>query len=184
MLYPQTPIPDVPIQVEREHNTLITELKNGIEYRRKFRFRERRLINLTYRFRKKEELQPIYNFYTERSGAFEDFIFEFPYSDNYVKEYIGRGDGVNTTFTLPFKDYISLDVYFDGSQVATSSYSIDTSSERATITFNTAPAQDTLITCDFIGQARLKVRFNDRLQTIYNRAEFVDLQVSLIEVLD
>ncbi len=182
MLYPQTPVPDIPVEVRKEHNNLITQLTSGIEYRRNLRFRERRIITLNYRLVPRSQMQEIYNFFSARKGAFEPFIFEFPYEDTWENEYVGKGDGATTVFTLPFKYHSSLSVYVDGT--LTTGYTVDNTGERATITFSTAPAADSLITCSFTGKARLKVRFNDTIDYQNQRANLVSAKVSLIEVLD
>jgi len=160
MLYPQTPVPDIPLEVRKEHNNLITQLTSGIEYRRNLRFRERRIITLNYRLVPRSQMQGIYNFFSARKGAFEPFIFEFPYEDTWENEYVGKGDGTATVYT------------------------VDNTGERATITFTTAPAVDSLITCSFIGKARLKVRFNNTIDYQNKQANLVSAKVSLIEVLD
>ena len=183
MLYPTTPKPDIPVNVEVEDNTLITPLLNGVEYRRRLRLKRRRFVELTYKMRKRNELQPIYNFFNKMEGKYKDFIFEFPYEDTWENEVIGVGDGITTSYTLPFKNYTSLTVYVDGT--VNTSYTVDTTGERAVLNFSTyTPPANSLITIDFTAQPRLRMRFADTLKIENTLANFVSLKVNLVEVID
>ena len=120
-IYPQTPVPSTPFEVEQRWRTLISQTDTGKEYRRRKWIRPRRRIKLRYRNYPKSELDLIWQFYTERKGAYESFMFIFPYAENWTNEYVGKGSdyfatGADNTiaYYLPVKEPTSITLSIDG----------------------------------------------------------------------
>lgn len=76
------------------------------------------------------------------------------------KEYIGTGDGSDTTFFVSLNpvESSSETVYVDGSALSPLDYTLNTS--FGLITFDTAPADGAIITVDYIWDVALELELN------------------------
>jgi len=179
VIFPTSPPVSVPFGVQQMWRTLISQTETGKEYRRKKWAYPKRVIQISYGRRSADELNTIWQFYVDRQGAKESFIFIFPYEETWRNEFIGKGDGTTTTFKLPvWNDYTSLKVYVDGVlQTEGTDYSITTyPSDRPDVVFTTAPSAGAVITCDFTGKPALVMRFDE---DILSKSVFVNLITSI-----
>lgn len=64
-------------------------------------------------------------------------------------ESIGAGDGITTTFELSVPYVDTMTVYADGSEMDTALYSFTSDDTLTTITFDTPPANMTVLICDY-----------------------------------
>lgn len=162
------PTPRYPLSVTPRFNTLISTFDGGGEQRRKKLLYPQYDIAVKYPAISKTEAQTLWSFYIARAGSYEAFyIYDLslllPHSFAHTDLYMGTGDGSTTTFDIPGRSTSSQTIYTDGAD-ATSNGSILTgggasSSDR--FQFTTAPATGKVITCDFTGYLRMRVRFQD-----------------------
>lgn len=165
--FPETdPTPNYPLTIEPEFNTLISGFDGGGEQRRKKLLYPKYNVVVKYEGVPIAEAKTLWEFYLARSGAYEAFyIYDLAlllgHSFNHVGEYCGTGDGSTTIFDIPGRNTSSRTVYSDGVDV-TSDVSFLTgggSSSSDRIEFNTAPTAGKIITIDFTGYLRMRVRF-------------------------
>lgn len=174
-----SPSPRYPLVVEPEFNTLISGFDGRGEQRRKKSLYPKYNVTVKYDNISVAEAKTLWEFYIARSGAYEAFyIYDLAllleHSFNHVGEYCGAGDGSTTIFDIPGRSTSSRTVYSDGVDV-TSNVSFLTgggSSNSDRVQFNTAPTAGKIITIDFTGYLRMRVRFlEDKLSReifIYN----------------
>lgn len=148
--------------------TLTQEFESGILTRKQKRTYPRRNFNINYKSLTSasvSDLITLYQFFIARAGMLEDFvIFDKHTNYEYVKEYVGTGDGSTVEFNLPSLNASSYTLYVDDvAQVEGDSSAADWDFGQAdgddgedTATFATAPADGERITFSFTG--RLKVR--------------------------
>jgi hypothetical protein len=161
-----SPAPRYPLTVEPEFNTLISGFDGGGEQRRKKLLYPKYNVVVKYDEISVSEARTLWEFYIARSGAYEvfyiyDLALLFDHSFNHVGEYCGTGDGSTTVFDIPGRSTSSRTVYSDGVDV-TSDVSFLTgggtsSSDR--VQFSFAPIAGKIITIDFTGYLRMRVRF-------------------------
>lgn len=164
------------IEITPRFSTSVSTLSGGQEKRRaKFTFPLYDL-KVSYDTLTLAEARTIWQFYKDRSGAYGSFYFYLPYSDTYEGEYVGTGDGVETTFDVPGNGISSYTVKIDGvTQTDTADYNISdgTGVEGADqVIFTAAPSLGEQITIDFTGYYRFKVRFKEDnlpLEVFYQR---------------
>ena len=162
------PTPRYPLLIETEFNTLISGFDGGGEQRRQKLLYPRYNLTIKYKAITKTEAQTLYNFYLARGGSYESFfIYDLSllllHSFTHTGQYMGTGDGSTTTFDVPGRSTSSRTVYIDGAD-ETASGSFLTgggSSDSDRFTFNTAPIAGAIVTIDFTGYLRMKVRFAD-----------------------
>lgn len=163
-----SPTPRYPLAVTIRFNTLISSFDGGGEQRRQKLLYPQYDTVIKYDTITKTEAQTLYNFYIARQGSYEAFyIYDLSllllHTFVHTNQYMGTGDGSTTIFDIPGRSTSSQTIYTDGAD-ATSDGSILTgggasSSDR--FTFNTAPIIGMIITCDFAGYLRMRVRFQD-----------------------
>jgi len=189
-VFPETIKPSSPLEIESRYRTVITQFDTGIEFRRrKWRF-PRRSVTLKFPYITQEETETLWNFYVARKGSYESFYWFDYLKQNWIDEFVGRGDGTVVTFDLPGKeiDETTLKVYIDGveQQVGTAGYTFSAGTGvngEDQIVFSTAPSLGSLITCDFNGRLRLKVRFKDDILTKYRFTNIIQsIGITLFEV--
>lgn len=112
------------------------------------------------------DVQTLWDFYMAMKGAYTPFYIYDIESMEHAGLFAGWGDGATTTFDIPAKTTSNHAIYIDGI-LQSSGYSILTgggaeSSDR--VQFSSAPVSGAIITCDFTGYLRMRVRFTeDRL---------------------
>lgn len=164
--YPTSPIPSYPLNISSEYKNLVSQFETGTEQRRQqWRF-PRRTVAVKYDLLTASDVQTLWAFYQGRRGILLPFWFFDTYTVNddgsavaHTDEYVGRGDASTLTFDLPGSSTSSRTVYVDS--VATGvTYSSGTGDGGADqCTFAVAPALGALITADFTGHLRLRVRY-------------------------
>lgn len=173
-----SPTPNYPLSVEPELNTLISGFDGGGEQRRQKLLYPKYNVIVSYKKISVAEARTLWEFYLARAGAYEAFyIYDLAlllgHSFNHVGEYCGTGDGSTTIFDIPGRSTSSRTVYTDGVDV-TSGVSFLTgggSSNSDRVDFNSAPTAGGIVTIDFTGYLRMRVRF---LEDKLSRANFVD----------
>lgn len=160
------PTPLYPLIIESEFNTLISDKDSGGEQRRQKLMYPKYNVIVEYNPLPISDAKTIWGFYMARKGASEAFyIYDFSSlpatSFNHSKEYCGTGDGTTTIFDIPGKSTSSRTVYVDNVDY-TSSVSFLTgggTSNSDRIQFSSAPVAGGIITIDFTGFLRMRVRF-------------------------
>lgn len=178
--FPETdPAPQYPLIIEPEFNTLISGKGGGGEQRRQKLLYPRYNVTVRYQGISLAEVKVPWEFYIARAGAYEAFyIYDLAlllgHSFNHVGGYCGTGDGSTTIFDIPGRSTSSRTIYADGVD-ETSNVSFLTgggSSNSDRVEFNVVPSSGKVITADFTGYLRMRVRFlEDKLQRqnfIYN----------------
>lgn len=170
--YPESPAP-MEYEVTPVYSTLITEMGSGNEQRKKrWSFPK---YNASIRYDREEldidDMQTLWDFYMNRSGAFEGFYF----FDHYVNmlhydQYVGTGDDSTVTFNIPGRStYLtpaSRTLYVTSvggiKDDITSGISWGDGTGEGScdqVTFSVAPAEGEIISIDFKGYLRFRCRF-------------------------
>lgn len=193
-IYPTTPKPSFPLEISCEYKTIITQFESGRELaHQQWRF-PRRYVNLKYTVLTASELQILWNFYKSQRGAYLPFWFFDEYTrDDYnnpvlhMDEFVGRGDGLTTAFDLPGKNTLDnttyLKIYLDGVVTSAVAYQLGTGEGGADrVIFDSPPASGVLITADFNGYLRLRMRFaEDNLSYENFTVRLHNIGITLIE---
>ena len=188
-VFPESVIPDFPLEIKSELRVIKTQLDTGVEYRRrKWRFPIRQ-VTLNFPHLTPDERETLLNFIVSVGNSYQSFYWFDYLTRSWFDELILRGDGTLTTFTLPGKeiDAATLKVYVDGSlKTAGTDYTFSAGSGpngEDQITFSTAPANGALITADFKGKLRLKCRLSEDVYSLTHRiANYYALNITLVEV--
>ena len=160
------PSPQYPLIVEPGFNTLISGFDGGGEQRRQKLMYPKYNVIVNYSGMSLSGAKTLWEFYLARKGAYEafyiyDLILLLGHSFNHVGQYCGTGDGSTTIFDIPGRSTSSRTVYVDGVD-ETSNVSFLTgggSSNSDRIEFSSAPASGGVVTIDFTGFLRMRVRF-------------------------
>lgn len=173
-----TSVPYVnPLEHSIEFKTLVTQYDElGAEQRKQKWIYPRRNIKLAYKYLTFTEVSTLWEFYLACKGSYEAFNFFFPYSESYVGEYVGTGDGSTVIFNLPAKTSSAYKVYIDSvEQTETTNYTFGsaTGADGADkVEFTVAPTDGARITYDFTGYLKVHCRFDDDkmdMETMYAR---------------
>jgi uncharacterized protein (TIGR02217 family) len=115
------------------------------------------------------ELRTLYAFYMARRGAYEGFfVFDLASLAGIIlaheSQYVGRGDGVTTSFAVPGKNTSAHKFYVDGSELGSTFFSVTPSAgadgaDLVEFTSGYVPHEHSIISCDFTGDLRMRVRF-------------------------
>ncbi|OPY78295.1 MAG: hypothetical protein A4E65_02318 [Syntrophorhabdus sp. PtaU1.Bin153] len=122
-------------------------------------------VSLKYNALTLSEIQTLWAFYMARMGSYESFYIYDLAVMAHTNLCVGIGDGTSNTWDLPGKSTSSQAIYVDGASLSeTLEYSILTgggaeSADRVLLV--NAPADGAVITCDFTGYLRMKVRFKE-----------------------
>jgi hypothetical protein len=162
-----SPTPLYPLIIEPEFKTLISDKDGGGEQRRQKLLYPKYNVTVEYNPLSISDAKTIWEFYIARKGASEAFyIYDFSLlpatSFNHSKEYCGTGDGTTTIFDIPGKSTSSQTIYMDGidetSNVTILTGGGESNSDRAQFDV-AAPVSGKIITADFTGLLRMRVRF-------------------------
>lgn len=170
-VYPETPLPVYPVTIEPEWSTIADDADSGAEQRRQKWLFAKWNASFGYGALSAADAATLYAFYMARKGIYEPFWYFDPRPSMgmtvaHAGIYVGTGTGAATTFDLPGKSTSSRTLYVNGA-VQASGFSYltgggDGSADR--VQFTAAPALGSLITVDFTGILRMRVRFAvDRL---------------------
>jgi len=162
-VFPTSPEYGYPVVFTPVWNTLKSGYENGSEQRRQKWLYPKYDITIRFNALTEADAKTIYEFYMARNGSYESFYFFDPYAFNHVGLYVGTGDGVEDIFDIPGKS-TSVYTHYENGDVVTSGFSVLTGGgdgEADRIDYTTAPPAGTIITIDFTGYLRAKVRFKD-----------------------
>jgi len=187
-IFPESVLYSFPMAIDEEWRTLISDAESGKEQRRKCWAFPKRGAGLNHKCVKLEEFKTVWKFYHERCGAHEKFYFIFPNfggsGDYWYGEYLGQGDGSETTFDLRSKDTnaSSVTVYVDGTPVSHTFISGGGQAGMDRVQIS-APSEGEIVTADFQGRLVLDARFlQDKLTKELFNALMFNAQVPVIEV--
>jgi len=171
--FPESPKPSYPLIVRPSWKTLISSIGTGKEQRRQKSLFPVYDVVVKYNVLSSANAKILYEFYMARKGAYEAFyIYDLTLlanvAFNHTEQYCGTGDGSTDIFDIPGRSTSSQVIYADGiEQTITTDYTIlegggESDSDR--VSFVSTPPSGTIITCDFTGFLRMRVRFlNDNL---------------------
>jgi len=164
-----SPTPNYPLVITPRWRTQVSEFEGGGEQRRQKSLWPVFDVSVNYKAISKVDCQTLYAFFMARRGRYEAFyIYDLSLlqSLSWAHEalYVGIGDGSATTFDLPGRSTSSQSVYLDGTEQTGggTDYSILTGggvSSADRVQFNSAPTAGQVVSCDFTGFARYRVRF-------------------------
>lgn len=161
------PAPRHSLIIEPEFNTLLSGFDGGGEQRRQKQLYPKYNVFVSYPNISIAEARTLWEFYMARKGAYEAFyIYDLAlilgHSFNHVGEYCGTGDGSTTIFDIPGRSTSSQTIYAGGVDVNSSTTILTgggtSSSDR--VQFDAAaPAAGVIVTSDFTGYLRMRVKF-------------------------
>ena len=173
-----------PLDQGQEFQTLISSFEGGNENRKQKQLYLHRSLRLQYKGKSKTDARTLWQFHQARKGRHEEFNLFFPFEDEYVGEYVGTGDGSQTSWNAPSRDAYSVTVYVDGSeQVDGTDYTFtqEGGADGADlIEFSSALSAGAQITMDFTGYLKIRARFEEDLmewQTFYNKLVTTGLKI-------
>lgn len=166
--FPEDPAPAYPLIVTPVWKTLISQIGTGKEQRRQKSLFPMYDVTVRYNVITAANAKTLWEFYMARKGAYEAFyIYDLALlasvSFNHDDQYVGTGDGATEIFDIPGRSTSSQTIYVDGiEQTVTTDYVIltgggESNSDR--VDFVTAPSTGSIITADFTGFLRMRVRF-------------------------
>jgi len=137
----------------------------GEERRKRKWLFPKRTITLQYEYLSLTDARTIFQFYIDRSGAYEAFTF-FKYEvETFEGEYIGTGDGSTVLYNLPCRYSSARTVYVNSiAQTEGSDYTYSAlggTDGCDEITFNSAPTSGYRIIIDFSGKLKIRCRFKE-----------------------
>lgn len=167
-IFPDTPVPVYPFDLEMEFKTLISPYDSGDEQRRsKWQFPKYN-FNLTFDNLSLSDVRTLWEFYQTCKGAYDTVYYFLPWTDAYMGLYMGTGTGAVGTYDFPGKSTSGHRVYLDGVlQVQGVNYWVLTgggqgNADRAI--FQAYVPAGVVVTADMAGFLRVKCRFkNDKL---------------------
>jgi len=166
-----------PVVEDMQFKTLMSNFDNlGVERRKRKWLYPKRTVTLQYNNITLSDARSIFQFYIDRSGAYEAFTFFKYETESFEGEYVGTGDGSTVTYDLPCKSSSARTLYLNSvAQTDPSDYTfsalggLDGADQ---ITFISAPTSGHRIVLDFTGNLKVRCRFkedNMSFETIYNR---------------
>src|SRR4030042_1299814 len=164
-VFPATPKPNYPVEIEPEWAPLISRVDTGGEQRKQKSLFPRYNVRLTYKALSNANLQTLWEFYHARKGAYEAFYFFDLISLIHIDQYVCTGDGTTEIFDLPGKSTSSHKIYYNGIlQTLTTDYVILTcggDGDADRVDFVSPPAAGAVITTEFAGYLRIRARFEE-----------------------
>ena len=144
--------PEFGLEESINFQTLITPMKTGKERRRAKWAYGLRSYKLNLYVYTKSAMDALWAFFVARKGIHDPFLVKIPTEYQVTTEAIGTGDGSATTFML---DEFPIDetagtftMYADGVEVD-ASLDNNFTGEYSTVTFDSAPAADAVLTGDY-----------------------------------
>jgi len=155
-----------PLVEQIQFKTLVSRFDDlGEETRKKKWLYPRRRISLAFKGLSLADAKTLWAFYIARGGSFEAFNWFHLFSNTYVGEYVGTGDGSTTNFNLPSKDASSRKLYIDGEEQTEGvnwTFTAEGGADSADLCeLTTAAASGQRITFDFTGYLKVRCRFDE-----------------------
>lgn len=148
----------------------------GQERRKRQLLYPKRDLNLKFKWITKDEARILWTFFIDRSGSYEDFKYVFPFSNEYIGEYVDVADGTSKTYSVPSYEASDYTLYVNGTaQTETTHYTFSSYTGpdgEDQVTFVSAPSWGSVITWSFTGQLVTRCRFEDdsqEFESFYNR---------------
>jgi hypothetical protein len=105
----------------------------------------------------------LWAFYIAQGGSYDPFSWFHHFSNTYVNEYVGTGDGSTTNFNLPSKDASSRTLYINGeaqTEGVNWTFTGEGGADGADLCVLTSAASSGhRITFDFTGYLKVRCRF-------------------------
>lgn len=163
-VFPSIPEPFHPRTGRIQFKTIMSKFDDlGEEKRKKKWLYPRRLMTLTFNYLSTSHARILWAFFIARGGSFEAFNWFDIFSNEYVGEYVGTGDGSTTNFNLPSKDASSRVLYIDGNAQTEGvnwDFTGEGGADGADLCELTTPASaGQRITFDFTGYLKVHCRF-------------------------
>lgn len=169
--------------------TEIFETQTGLEYRRLLQTIPRERLEGVWGAARDDSrwiAEQLSSFFRMTGGPALPFVlYDFDYSFQHSRIYVGTGNGTRTAWNLPCRDTASsIVLYADGTEVTTGlTLSDDGDNERKKATFSTAPAAGVVITASFVGQRAWVARFGeDELSLTFGDVATYEIRVPFREV--
>lgn len=183
-----SPIPQYPLILEPEFNTLVSNFSGlGGEKRRKKLLFPRYNITVNYNILTVVDVRTLYEFFMSVSGSYESFyiydlaiILSHPF--NHFNQFCGIGDGTTTIFDIPGRSTSSHTVYVDSVDTTVDATILigGGSSDSDRVELDNAPLTGSIIKIDFTGFLRMKVRFSDdKLARINTKTDLYKYSIKL-----
>ena len=166
------PTPQYPLDITPRFKTLVSELDSGNEQRRiKQEFPVFDVL-VTYDLLSKADMDTLYAFFMARKGRSEAFyIYDIAdalivTTTAYTDLYVGTGDGSTPTFDIPGRSTSSQTLYVDGVEDGSASFLTGGgASESDRVTPVSTPNNGAILTVDFTGILRMRVRFDQDMMS-------------------
>ncbi len=152
----------------------IITFESGLEQRNRVWSNPRFKFELRWKLLDDTDTRSVMNFFMERGGNFESFLFQDPTAPNGSGQVLGLGTGSRTLFKIYGNRIASAAALLDGVDItATSIAGVTVSLGNGTVTFATAPTSGQVVTSN-VQSERYVVRFE---QGQWNHEYFVWLLV-------
>ena len=161
-LFPSTPVPSFSVAITARWKTIQSNTDMGRPQRRQKWVQPRYDVDLRYDRLVTTGIRTYWQFYQACRGSLESFNFHDLDIDNWYEVYVSIGDGSTVTFDIPGISTSAHLVYLNGVLQSSGDYTILTGGgeENADrITFDSAPAKNTIITCTFTGYLQILCHF-------------------------
>ena len=163
-----SPVPQYPLIVSPRWDTLISTYSRSNERRRKKALYAQFDVTVNYEKMTQSDASNLWEFYMDKCGALTSFyIYDLSLLMNHTfihkSCYMATGDGSTTTFDIPGRSTSSITIYGNNNDETANGTKLTGggTSDSDRFQFNTAPVEGVLVTCDFAGYLRLRVRFQD-----------------------
>lgn len=161
------PTPNYPLRIGPRFKNLVSELDSGNEQRRNKQEFPKYDVFVNYnKPLTKTEMDVLWNFYLARKGRYEAFyIYELgdvinQTSTIFTDQYVNTANGTTATFDIPGRSTSGQTLYIDGVEDSSASFLSgggNSNSDRVTPT--STPSAGQILTVDFTGLLRMRVRF-------------------------
>ncbi len=165
--YPENPSPSR-LTFEAEWLTLKTPpTDSGKEQRRQKLLFPRYNVEINYPEEEVdlEQMNNLWDFYMARKGELEPFyVYDWLVSKSHAEQYCGTADGSTAVFDIPGRSTMLWSIYSDGVLVDPADYTILTgggASNSDRVEYDSNPTAGVIVTADFSGYLRARVRFED-----------------------
>lgn len=112
----------IPFNWEVNQKILKTEFENGQESRRLIWQNPRRNTSVQYAALSFDDSRRLYDFYSDVDGPFASFIFVFPQTTAYAREFCGVSDGTEAGINLPSKGAQAYTLYSGTTPITSGNY--------------------------------------------------------------
>ncbi len=151
-----------PITKTIRTKTIVKSYASEIEAVKKVWIFPKRNVKLKYQFLTIAETRVLWQFFLDQCGQYWPFVIFDSIVDQYIKEYVGIGNGSETIFNLPSKQASAYTMYLNGLEETNWTFNTEGGGETADqAVFDTAPSDGNIITFSFTGRLKVRCRFNE-----------------------